>query len=240
MDGHRGRDRLHDRLPGRSWARSARSWSPATRSSATPATTPRSSTAASSPAPTFAPFATTGWTSWKRCWREPPPRAAGPLWWSMASSRWRATSATCPRSSSSAAVSARACWSTRPTASASSASGERAPASCWARGRGRSADGNVLQEPRLVRWVHRGLGGGHRVSADLRALLHLQRFGGPGRRGGRPRRPSGHQVRGVRADGAPARQRRLPAPGLPGHGAQGGRAGQPSPTGRRRQRRSSR
>ena len=54
-----------------------------------------------------------------------------------------------------------------------------------ARGRGRPADGHLLQEPRLLRRLHRRPGRRDRVPADLLALLHLQRLGGPrrGRRG---------------------------------------------------------
>ncbi len=52
-----------------------------------------------------------------------------------------------------------------------------------ARGRGRPADGHLLQEPRLLRRLHRRPGRRDRVPADLLALLHLQRLGGAG--GGR-------------------------------------------------------
>ena len=49
------------------------------------------------------------------------------------------------------------------------------------RGRGRPADGHLLQEPRLLRRLHRRPGRRDRVPADLLALLHLQRLGGAGR-----------------------------------------------------------
>ena len=52
-----------------------------------------------------------------------------------------------------------------------------------ARGRGRPADGHLLQEPRLLRRLHRRPGRRDRVPADLLALLHLQRLRGAG--GGR-------------------------------------------------------
>ena len=71
LDGHRGRDRLHDRLPVEPRRDQRDPRARATRLSATRATTPRSSTAASSPAPACAPSATTGWTSWRRCWSGP-------------------------------------------------------------------------------------------------------------------------------------------------------------------------
>ena len=81
------------------------------------------------------------------------------------------------------------------------------------RGRGRPADGHLLQEPRLLRRLHRRPGRRDRVPAGLLALLHLQRLGGPGggRRGaggaaGDPRGRSG-AVRGA------AGQRRVPARG---------------------------
>ena len=51
------------------------------------------------------------------------------------------------------------------------------------RGRGRPADGHLLQEPRLLRRLHRRPGRRDRVPAGLLALLHLQRLGGAG--GGR-------------------------------------------------------
>ena len=50
-----------------------------------------------------------------------------------------------------------------------------------ARGRGRPADGHLLQEPRLLRRLHRRPGRRDRVPAGLLALLHLQRLGGAGR-----------------------------------------------------------
>ena len=81
---------------------------PPTRSSATPATTPRSSTASASPARNCAPSVTTGWTNWRRCWDGRQRTAAASWSSSTASSRWRATSATSPRSSSSVAPTARA------------------------------------------------------------------------------------------------------------------------------------
>jgi 8-amino-7-oxononanoate synthase len=71
------------------------------------ATTLRSSTAASSQALACAPSGTTGWTSSRRCSSGPLPMAAELSSWSTASSPWRATSATCRRSSSSVAASAR-------------------------------------------------------------------------------------------------------------------------------------
>ena len=76
---HRGRDRLHHRLPGERRRRSGRCSGRATRSSATPATTPRSSTAASSPGPSCAPSATTAWTSSSGCSSGPPTTAAAVL-----------------------------------------------------------------------------------------------------------------------------------------------------------------
>ncbi len=50
-----------------------------------------------------------------------------------------------------------------------------------ARGRGRPADGDLLQEPRLLRRLHRRPGRRDRVPARLLPLLHLQRLGRPGR-----------------------------------------------------------
>ena len=52
------------------------------------------------------------------------------------------------------------------------------------RGPGRPADGDLLQEPRLLRRLHRRPGRRDRVPADLLPLLHLQRLRGA-RRGGR-------------------------------------------------------
>ena len=53
------------------------------------------------------------------------------------------------------------------------------------RGRGRPPDGHLLEEPRLLRRLHRRPRGRGRVPEDLVALIRLQRLGRPGRgRGG--------------------------------------------------------
>ena len=156
VDGDRGRDRLHDRLPGeprrdRHDPRARRH-----RRSATPATTPRSSTAAGSPAPSCAPSATTGWTSWRRCWSGPPRTAAACWSSSTASSRWRATSATCR-------AIVELCQALRGAADGRRGPRRRRPRrarrrrlrAVRPRGRGRPADGHLLQEPRLLRRLHR-------------------------------------------------------------------------------------
>ena len=64
-----------------------------------------------------------------------------------------------------------------------------------ARGRGRPADGDLLQEPRLLRRLHRRPRRRDRVPADRLALLRLQRLGGAG--GGRRRAggPAGDPLR---------------------------------------------
>ena len=64
------------------------------------------------------------------------------------------------------------------------------------RGPGRPADGHLLEEPRLLRRLHRRPRGGHRVPADRHPLLHLHRVGRSGRRRRRARRPAGHPLRG--------------------------------------------
>ena len=139
-----------------------------------------------------------------------------PWSWSTASSRWRATSATCPRSLELCQALRRA------------ADGRRGPrrrrsrrARCGrlravrARGPGRPAHGHLLQEPRLLRRLHRRLRGGGRVPEDLLARLHLQRLGGAGGDRSRARRPAGDAPGGPGAVREAARQRELPARGLP-------------------------
>ena len=95
-------------------------------------------------------------------------------------------------------------------------------------GRGRPAHGDLLEEPRLLRRLHRRLRGGDRVPADRLPLLHLQRVRRSGRRRRRARGAADHPLRGARADGAPARERRLSAAGLPRSGAEGRGAGDPA------------
>ena len=57
--------------------------------------------------------------------------------------------------------------------------------------RGRPADGHLLEEPRLVRRLHRRAGRRDRVPADRLAPVHLHRLGGPRRRRRRARRRCG-------------------------------------------------
>ena len=68
------------------------------------------------------------------------------------------------------------------------------------RGRGRPADGDLLQEPRLLRRLHRRLRRGDRVPADRLPLLHLQRLGGARRGRRRSRGAADHPQRGPGAD----------------------------------------
>ena len=70
-----------------------------------------------------------------------------------------------------------------------------------ARGPGRPADGHLLEEPCLVRRVHRRLGRGDRFPADHFAAVHLHRVGGAGRGRRRARRAAGDPLGGTRADG---------------------------------------
>ena len=79
VDGHRGRDRLHDRPPGQRRHARARCSGPATRSSSTPATMPRCWTARCSRAPSCGRSATTAWTSSRARWRRPR-RTAAACW----------------------------------------------------------------------------------------------------------------------------------------------------------------
>ena len=81
------------------------------------------------------------------------------------------------------------------------------------RGRGRPADGDLLQEPRLLRRLHRRAGRRDRVPAGLLALLHLQRLGGPGRGRRGARGAAGDPLRRAAAVRGAARQRRVPARG---------------------------
>ena len=77
-----------------------------------------------------------------------------------------------------------------------------------ARGPRRSAHGHLLQEPRLLRRLHRRARRGDRVPAYRLAPVHLHRLGGSRRGRCGARRAAGDPHRGPGADGAAARQRR--------------------------------
>ena len=214
VDGHRGGARLLDGRAGQPHARSGRCWAPATRSSSTPATTPRSWTAASSAARSCARFATTSSTSS-----------------SARSARRRRTAAAilvvvdgvfsmegdvaplpeiadlCER------FGARLMVDEAHGAGVLGARGAGASELHRRRGSRRPADGDVLQEPRELRRLPRRHARGHRLPArpEPRVPLH------GGRRCPRPLGAALAAVRIVRSDegpraaGARARQRRLPA-----------------------------
>ena len=88
------------------------------------------------------------------------------------------------------------------------------------RGRGRPPDGHLLEEPRLLRRLHRRPRRRGRVPEDLVALVRLQRL----RRPGRGRRGAGGAAGDPQRWPGPvreaARQRRVPARGAPGLGLQ--------------------
>ncbi len=76
-------------------------------------------------------------------------------------------------------------------------------------GPGRPADGDLLEEPRLLRRLHRRPGGRDRVPEDRLAAVHVHRLGRPRSGGRRARRPAGDprtgRSRAARAASSPTR-----------------------------------
>ena len=81
--------------------------------------------------------------------------------------------------------------------------------------RGRPADGDLLQEPRLLRRLHRRPRRGDRVPAVRLAAVHLHRLGRPGRGRRGARGAAGHPRRGPELMARLLDNAALPAPGLP-------------------------
>ena len=215
LDGHRGRARLHDRLPGQHRLRSARCWTRATRSicdSGDHASILDAVVDVAGPRPAVPPQ---------------PARQA----------RVDAVARRVRRRRRARRGGRRVLDGGRPGAAAGRDGAlpraRRAPdgrrgaraSACWAsaatgacelldvRGRGGPAHGHLLQVARLLRRLHRGPARRDRLPARPVALVHVHRRG----RAGRHRAPRSGALRIIRsdegagADGEGARQRPLPA-----------------------------